>query len=98
MKKFVVFVFALACAISAQGQKQLRVIDWKSEQTVNTFLLSKMHDQYDARRNRLKRALESTALTTAYRDSCKIRYKQILGQLPSRTSLNVQVTGKIQGN
>lgn len=95
MKIAFVYIFVIGISISSFGQKQLRVIDWKAETTVNAFLLSKMHEQYDARRNSLARALQSPALISAYRDSCRIKYKRLLRQLPSRSPLKVQVTGKL---
>jgi hypothetical protein len=95
MRTCLILICIFGTAICARGQKELRVIDWKSEQTVNTFLLSKMHEQFDSRRVRLRHALESPSLTLAYRDSCRARYRKLLGELPAKTSLNVQVTGKI---
>jgi cephalosporin-C deacetylase-like acetyl esterase len=92
LKIAILLVIAVTPAV---GQKQLKVLPWKSEQTVNTFLLSKLHQQYDARRKRLEDALKSPRNATVYRDSCRASYRRLLGELPGYTPLNAIITGTI---
>jgi cephalosporin-C deacetylase-like acetyl esterase len=98
MRIFFCAISVVLFAANVFAQKQLRVLDWKSEQTVNAFLLGKLHEQYDRRRTELTNALKSESSTIAYRDSCKARYRKLLGQFPKKSTLNAEVTGKIQQN
>lgn len=53
--------------------------------------------QYDIRREDMQEALQSKESMLAYRDACRRRYLNILGQFPEKTPLNPQVT-KINQN
>jgi hypothetical protein len=90
---FLLFYFSI---LSVSGQQQYKVLPWRSELTFNNYLLHRIHAQYDQRRERFQRALKNSASITAYRDSCRLRYKQILGALPERTELKPLLTGSIQ--
>jgi cephalosporin-C deacetylase-like acetyl esterase len=88
----ILFVCLLLSGFLLHGQsKQYQVLPWKSEATVNTFLLQEVHRQYDLRRAAFQHALSSKQLLQAYRDSCKLRYQKLLGTFPSRTELNAVV-------
>lgn len=78
------------------GQKDYDVLDWKSEQSVNTFLSLKMHQQFDQRRLKLEASLASSDGVKAYRDSCRVRYKNLIGLLPPKNDLNARIEGVIK--
>jgi cephalosporin-C deacetylase-like acetyl esterase len=70
-------------------------MDWKTEYTLRSYLLQKMHEQYDLRRHALAVAMESPERLNAYRKECRHKYLALLGELPGKTPLNPQVTGRI---
>jgi hypothetical protein len=94
--KFSVFILAILVTHAVCGQQPYKVFDWKSEATINTYLLQRVHQQYDQRRARLQQALTSESAARAYRDSSRIKYKQLLGSLPEKAPLNSQITGVIK--
>ena len=96
MNRFLLIIVFVLAYTAGFGQKQFRVLDWKAEQTVNMYLLSKLHEQYDSRRTHFQHALQSPENATAYRDSCKVRYRRLLGMLPERADLSVETVGVIQ--
>lgn len=89
------FTVALLLTFLVHGQQPYKVFNWKSEYTLNTWLLRRMHEQYDQRRATLQQALASPRSLQVYRDSCRERYKKLVGSLPPKTDLNVQVRGII---
>lgn len=48
--------------VNGFSQKQFNCLDWKSNVTVNTFLVQKMHEQYNERRKEFAHALISKKL------------------------------------
>lgn len=83
--------------VSATAQKQYKVFDWKSEQTLNTYLLQTVHAQYKERRRNFEQSLSSPKAFYSYRDACLKRYKTLLGTFPEKTPLNAKIIGTIQG-
>jgi cephalosporin-C deacetylase-like acetyl esterase len=95
LKKLLVTVFILCLALTSGAQDLSKVMDWKTEYTLRSYLLQIMHDQYDLRRDALSAAMQSTETFNAYRDECRRKYMDLLGQMPDRTTLDPQVTGLI---
>lgn len=85
-------------SLSAQNTFNVFPSGWQPGNTVQTYLIQEVHRQYDQRRADLQHALSSTSAMKAYRDACKKRYLQILGEMPARTPLHAQVTGTIPQN
>lgn len=69
-------------------------MDWKTENTLRTYLLQKMHYQYDVRRDVLRRALESKETITDYKELCRKKYIHLLGEIPVITPLNPLVMSR----
>jgi len=91
--------FILLCWLivaTASAQKEYNVLNWKAETTLYTHMLEKMHDQFAERNKALHEAIQSRAKLRTYQSSCRERYRKILGELPRRSDLNVQVTGTIK--
>ena len=87
----------LACSLgTARGQQTTNCLDWKSHVTVNTFLLQKMHAQYDQRRQEFAEAISSGTQAQAYVRRVRERCRLIFGALPVRTPLHAVVTGTLQ--
>ena len=86
------FIISVIFIQHIHAQKQYQVFGWKSEYTLNIFLQQQMRRQYAQRESNLQEALRSRERTKAYRDSCRARYKRLLGALPPRTPLNAHVT------
>lgn len=73
-------------------------MNWKTEYTLRSYLLQKLHDRYDLRREALSVALESRENLKAYREECRRKYLDLLGSMPDKTPLNPRVTGRIIRN
>ena len=89
------FFFCLFLSINLFAQKQYNCLDWNSSVTVNTFLVQKMHDQYDERRKEFAEALTSPQLTKKYIQNVQKKFARLLGNFPSKTSLNPITTGML---
>src|SRR4051812_35592143 len=89
--------FLLFLAISFQhtalGQKQFNVLDWKTDVTLNTFLVQKMHDQYNKRRIEFAKATSSKKNARAYILNVRKKFLNILGPFPPKTPLKATVSG-----
>ena len=68
-------------------------MDWKTETTLRSYLLQSVHQQYDERRKSLASALETPEKLSEYREQCRQKYLQLLGEIPGKTPLNARVTG-----
>lgn len=77
------------------GQENYKLMDWKTQYTVRTYLLQQMHDQYDRRREAIQDAVASKENMIAYREACREKYLGILGEFPEATPLNPQVTNTL---
>ncbi|HEY5825076.1 MAG TPA: acetylxylan esterase [Cyclobacteriaceae bacterium] len=98
MKRSAVILLLISLASSTFAQKEYAVFDWRSEQTLTTFLMQEVHHQFGEREVDLKKALSSKPSLIAYQDSVKARYKKLLGTFSKRSDLNVKVNGTIQRN
>lgn len=93
-KALIVFLFCLAKVTGLTAQDQYRVMDWKTEHTLRTYLIQEMQDQYDRRQSRFSDALRSPEALEEYRVECRESYLSLLGRLPARTPLNAVVAGR----
>ena len=82
--------------VNGFSQKQFNCLDWKSNFSVNTFLVQKMHEQYNERRKEFAHALISKKLTQEYIQSIRKKFADLLGNFPPKSSLNATVTGTLQ--
>ena len=71
-------------------------MDWKTDATLNTYLLQQVHDQYAARQVAFQKALRSPADAAAYSAHIRQRFRVLLGKMPERSPLNATITGRIQ--
>ena len=77
------------------AQKKYNCLDWKTDATVNTFLVQKMHEQYNERRREFAKAIISKKLTEEYIQTVQKKFEKILGNFPPKTSLNSKTTGTL---
>jgi dienelactone hydrolase len=97
LSKKTLFALGGICWITVSfAQKQLNVLDWKAEHSVNAYLVQRMHQRYEDRRRVLGNALVSKEATAAYQDSCRKKFLRILGTLPERTSLRATIMGTVR--
>ena len=82
--------------VNGFSQKQFNCLDWKSNFSVNTFLVQKMHEQYNERRKEFAHALISKKITQEYIQSIRKKFADLLGNFPPKSSLNATVTGTLQ--
>ncbi|HWJ92228.1 MAG TPA: acetylxylan esterase [Flavisolibacter sp.] len=84
------FVF-VPCA-----QKQFNVLDWKTDVSVNTWLVQKMQAQYEARKLEFASAVRSRQSVTAYIDKVRATAINLFGAFPVKSPLNAVVAGTLQ--
>lgn len=97
MKRLLSILFILLSSISF-SQKQYNVLDWKTDVTLNTFLIQKMHRQYSERRVEFNKAIKSKKATETYIENVRNKILKVVGSFPEKTSLNAKITGTIQRN
>lgn len=91
-----VIVFLLQ-ASQLHAQKNLQVLDWKSESTLNSYLIQGMHKLYGERaRSDLHTALSSRKEALRYISRVRKDFRDLLGELPQRSPLNAAITGTVQ--
>ncbi|RZL53674.1 MAG: hypothetical protein EOO93_20730 [Pedobacter sp.] len=81
---------------SAWAQKQANTLDWKTDVSLNTYLVQQMKAQYEARTIEFNKALTTQANTLAYIKSVRQKFKSVIGELPQKANLNAKITGVIQ--
>lgn len=96
MMRCFLFLFLIQCSVYGLSQKSFNVLDWKTDVSVNTFLVQKMHDQYDNRRKVLAQALGSRKGIEAYQGDVRNKFRNLLGDLPVKGAIKPRVTGHIQ--
>jgi dienelactone hydrolase len=90
-----ILFFVFFWSANAFSQKHYNCLDWKTNATANTFLVQKMHDQYDQRRKEFARALTSKKSVREYIQTVQKNFSHILGNFPVRTPLNATVAGTL---
>ena len=82
-----------------KAQQEYHLMNWKTQYTVRTYLLQELHNTYDLRRTAIAKALQSKEKMLAYRNECRQKYKDLLGQFPEKTPLHAQITktNKLEG-
>jgi hypothetical protein len=83
--------------MESHAQKQFNVMDWKTDVTLNTWLVQQMQQQYQERQIKYSRATRDAASAKKYIETVRGAYRNIVGELPRRTSLNPKITGTIKG-
>ena len=94
-KALIVILFCLVTVAGLTAQDQYRVMEWKTEHTLRTYLIREMQKQYDLRQSRFSDALRSPEALDGYRAKCRESYLSLLGRLPGKTPLNAAITGRI---
>ncbi|HEY0609126.1 MAG TPA: alpha/beta hydrolase family protein [Chitinophaga sp.] len=87
----ILLLFALP--IHAQQQP---IIDWGGDKLLNAYLMQQLHQHYAIREQKVQKAMQSPAGIQAYQQQLRTAYRQLLGTLPVKTSLQPVVTGHLQ--
>lgn len=95
LKRILVFLFVFWCA-NTFAQKPYKVLDWKGDVSLNTYLVQQMRRQYEERAVNFSESLNTKAQTVAYIKSVRQKVKALFGKMPQKTALNAQVTGVIE--
>ncbi len=98
LKGFWLALAELSLVTAGYAQKQFNVLDWKAEYSLNTYLIQRMHQQYDVRRLDLQEAFRSRSATERYVQNCQSKALELLGSLPPRTPLHPAIVGTIQAD
>ena len=93
---FLLNTIALFTVATTFAQKQPNILNWKTDVSLNTYLVQQMKLQYQARAIEFNKALTSKANTLAYTKSVKQKFKWVLGELPQKVNLATQITGTIK--
>ncbi|MFM6975443.1 MAG: alpha/beta hydrolase family protein [Sphingobacteriaceae bacterium] len=94
--KLVLFAAFQCCVLAVHAQKQFNVLDWKTDVSLNTYLVQQMHQQYDERRAAFATALSTPRGTEEYIRFVRQKFSTVLGKLPQKADLNPSITGSIQ--
>lgn len=95
MKRFrAIAALVFAFTIVTVAQDPWKMMDWKTETTLRSYLLQQMHCQYDVRRSSLDTVMTSVKDIEQYRKECKRRYLTLLGEMPEKTPLNPLVIAR----
>src|SRR5438309_1965881 len=95
-----IFLFGITVSLTSfiHAQKVFNVLDWKTDVTLNTYLVQKMHGQYEERKTILEKALHSKKETEAYIQSVRKKCRLLFGSFPTKSDLHAQVSGSVAGN
>ncbi|MCC9135569.1 alpha/beta hydrolase family protein [Pontibacter silvestris] len=96
LRYILLLLVTLACAGVSNAQESYNALPWRMSTAYNAYLLRDVHQQYAERQKKFQAALLSKKALTAYRESCKYRYRQLLGDLPEKTDLHARVVGVSQ--
>lgn len=81
----------LSTSLSAQPSSP-NALPWNQPLAFNSYLLRSVHSQYQSRLETITQAFTSKASTQSYIDSCRARYRSIIGEFPQKPPLNAQIT------
>lgn len=90
------FIVSFFFFTSAYSQKQFNVMEWKTDATLNTYLIQGVHQQYDQRRINFNKAVVTRQGTFHYIADVKKKFLELLGEFPSPSPLNISITGTLQ--
>ncbi len=94
-----IYPFLVACIllipVALQAQS-VKVLEWKSDCSFNSYLVQQMKEQYEERLQRFNYSLVTRQTTQHYIDSIRLKYRQLLGPIPKKSKLNATTTGVIQ--
>lgn len=96
MFKYISVVFLVGLGLLAKAQKQYQVMDWKTDVTLNTYLVQLMKSQYEQRRQAFAHGLNDKNKALAYAKEVKAKAASLFKNLPPKAALNAKVTGVLQ--
>ncbi|RYF25453.1 MAG: hypothetical protein EOO42_03745 [Flavobacteriales bacterium] len=95
-KQIVVVSLLTLVYANIYAQKQYNVLDWKTDVSLNTYLVQQMHQQYNERRNNFNKVLKTKSQTLSYVNVVKQKAKEVFANLPKKAALNAQITGVVE--
>ncbi|MGE6220454.1 alpha/beta hydrolase family protein [Nubsella zeaxanthinifaciens] len=98
MYRFLGATLLVFLGLQLHAQKQYQVMDWKTDVSLNTYLVQQMKSQYQLRNLKLTKALTSKNTAIAYQNGVKAKAESLFKNLPPKAVLNAKVTGIIQQN
>src|SRR4051812_20031460 len=94
----ILYFSILFLSIHSSAQKAYTVMDWKTDVTLNTYLIQQMKKQYDNRRLEFDKAITSRQNAEQYVEAVRNKFASLMPELPKKTKLNAKVTGVIRQN
>ncbi len=95
-KHHIIFLAIIICGVKIYSQNNPNVLPWHLDNDYNTYLILDVHKQYHQRRAELAEVLKSRQTMIKYKEECRKKYLKILGKMPPRKALNVQITGTLK--
>ncbi len=96
-QKFLIIAFLLAISISfVNAQSDFSVFPWKQTFALHSYLLRKIHKQYEMRRDEINNIFLSKENMIQYQKECRKKYWKLYGDLPAKSKLNSQVVGTVK--
>lgn len=96
MHRFIVALLFMSFVLPIKAQKQYQVMDWKTDVTLNTYLVQQMKSQYQQRRHQFDNALANKSSAIAYQNQVKAKAKLLFSVMPQKASLDTKIKGLIQ--
>ena len=94
--RILAIIFFLSCFLMTSAQKTFTVLDWKTDVTLNTYLVQEMQQQYADRKLALSGALVNKKAINNYKSGVQQKFASLIGILPEKSALNPKVTGRIK--
>jgi dienelactone hydrolase len=99
MKRYIVLISILLLLSKATtAQKQYNVLDWKTDVTLNTWLIHQMKEQYAVRNQLFLKAVKSKKSAQQYIRSTRRVVDSILQPTVLKGNLNARITGTVARN
>lgn len=95
MKTLACALLILTFPLYVHAQKPITVMDWKTDVTLNTYLVQEMQEQYAVRQASFQQALRSKPAALQYIRSVRERFRSLLPKFPARTPLQAEISGRI---
>lgn len=95
MKKLILFPMLIAVT-SVFAQKEWNVLPLKGRDLLHSYQINRMYDDVHLRQIAWDKALSGSDELNGYRNKAWDRYLNLLGVLPTETSLNATITGVIK--
>lgn len=97
MKKIIILALGLLIAYSGYAQ-QYKALKFKATNTLFSYEMMKVHEQYANRRKNFQSALQGKTTMEHYVRNLRKRFIAMVGDLPEKNQIESKVVGIVKGN